>query len=190
MCSPAIVPVVTAAATVLSVGAQAYSAFTEPAAQRAQAARAQQIHARDTGAQQFKARLAENNAVTARRLADREVAAGRREEGLLRRRAAVETGRRTAMMGASGVALDSGSPLDVLSDMAGETESKALAVRADADMARWRRNREADAATAEGRLLAYDAAATPPPLAQTASVGGSLLTRAPRMLNDVASLLR
>lgn len=190
MCSPAVIPIVTTAATLLSVGSQVHQAQAENANRRVQNRRAEHAHARDLAMQHYRARIADHNALTARRLADRELAEGRRKEVALRRQAAAETGSRTALMAAGGLALDHGSPLDVLGGMASETESTALTARSDAALAAWRHRQDAAGATEAGRMHRFEADTALPAERRPGSLAGSLLTRAPGIVRDLGSLMR
>ncbi len=81
----------------------------------------------------FNARIAENNAELSRRLAEDARQRGRIEEQRSRLESARLKGRQAAALAANGVALDSGSPLQVLSDSAALGELDALQIRANAE---------------------------------------------------------
>lgn len=83
-------------------------------------------------AAKFNAQVASNNQVLAERQQKDALERGKEDELNLRRQVAGLKGTQRAAFGASGVALDSGSPADVLTDTAVLGELDALTVRQNA----------------------------------------------------------
>jgi len=94
---------------ILSAGFQAYSAFSGAAAQKAQARAQSQIAANN-------AIVAENNAKYQERLASDAIRRGNEEKEQIRRKISQLEGSQRASFAGAGVTLDTGSPLDILSD--------------------------------------------------------------------------
>jgi hypothetical protein len=81
---------------------------------------------------QFQSQVAKNNALAQQYMVDDALARGRRDEQEHRYKVAAIKGQQRAAFGASGVALDSGSPLEVLGDTAMLGELDALTIRTNA----------------------------------------------------------
>jgi hypothetical protein len=81
----------------------------------------------------YNAQIAENNKVIAERQASDALARGKIAEDEQRRKTMAIKGAQRAALGASGVALDSGSALDILGDTAAFGELDALTIRSNAD---------------------------------------------------------
>lgn len=93
-----------------------------------------QMQAGDAAAKsaEYNAAVARNNQIVADRQADDAVKRGQVAEDEQRRKTAQIKGAQRAALGASGVALDSGSPLDILGDTAAFGELDALTIRNNA----------------------------------------------------------
>lgn len=81
----------------------------------------------------YNAQVAENNKIVAERQAADALARGQIAEDEQRRKTMAIKGAQRAALGASGVALDSGSPLDILGDTAAFGELDALTIRSNAE---------------------------------------------------------
>lgn len=105
--------------SIIGTGVSVMGAQQQAAAQRQQA--------------DYAAAVAQNNKTLAERAANDALQRGQIEEANQRRKTEALKGRQRAVLAANGVALDTGTPLDVLSDSAGFGELDALTVRANAE---------------------------------------------------------
>jgi hypothetical protein len=120
MCvDPATLAVVSAAASVLGTGVSAYGQI-----QAGQAAKA---------AGDYNAAVARNNQIVAERQAQDALARGEVAETEQRRKVRMLASSQRAALGASGVQLDAGTPLDLLGDTAAMGELDALTIRNNAE---------------------------------------------------------
>lgn len=109
----------------------------------------------------YQQQIAQNQAITANRLAQRELDQAAHEERMLRRDRSRQGGRITATLAAGGVMVDSGSPLQVIQDHAEDSEIAALEIRSDGEFKAWRNRLDAYNHTNEARLLGFRASTTP-----------------------------
>ena len=142
----AALPIISIVATGLGTAVSALGAARHASAQRNQA--------------QYQARVAENNAITANRLAEDSIQRGRIEEQRNRQQTRQLQGRQTAALAASGVDVQSGSALDVISDTAALGEIDALTIRDNASREAWQRRVQAQEFTQQGALFSAEAAST------------------------------
>lgn len=149
--------------TIISIGSTVLGTAMQMAAQ-SQAASAQAAQAN------YQAQVAENNRITAERLAAD--AEERGEIEVRRHRQQVEQlkGRQVAALAASGVDVASGSPLDVLADTAALGAQDELTIRDNAAREAWRHRVEASNQGAQAGLLRFQAANT------SSGAVGTLLT--------------
>lgn len=115
MCTPAVALVAMAAATAVS----AYSSIQQGKAANAQA--------------EYQAQVSKNNQVMANYQAEDALRRGKLEERRQRLRTERLKGEQRAAFASNNVALDQGSPLDVLEQTAGEGELDALIIRHNAE---------------------------------------------------------
>jgi hypothetical protein len=101
---------------------------------------------------QYTAAVANQNASLAEKAAADAEARGRIEESRARARTNAAIGQAKAGAGASGVLVDTGSPLDALADMAYIGEQDALTIRRNAAMEAWGLRAQAGNMKAEGLL--------------------------------------
>ena len=117
----AIVPIRTIGSTLLGAAGAIQQGQAQASAQRAAAQ-----------ADQYKAQVAEMNAQLAERQAQDAINRGQLAEQQQRQKAAQILGAQTAAMAANGVDLSFGSPLDVLTGTAQQSELDALTIRSNA----------------------------------------------------------
>ena len=146
MCEPTTLAIASIASTAIGTGISAIGQARQASAQRNQA--------------QYQARVAENNAITANRLADDSLQRGQIEEQRNRQQTRQLQGRQTAALAASGVDVQSGSALDIVSDTAALGEIDALTIRDNASREAWQRRVQAQEFTNQGALFSAEAAAT------------------------------
>lgn len=103
--------------------------------------------------------VAAANAETARRAATDAILRGQTEEELTRQRGARMIGAERAAIGAAGLEMTSGSPLQILTDTAGMTELDALTVRSNAAREAWGLQSQAAGMLAQGEVGALEARA-------------------------------
>ena len=109
---------------------------------------------------QYQARVAENNAITANRLAQDATQRGQIEEQRSRAETKRLQGRQVAALAASGVDVQSGSALDIISDTAALGEIDALTIRDNAAREAWQHRAQAQNFTQQGTLFSAEAANT------------------------------
>lgn len=125
-------------------------------------------------AAEYQARIAEINAEIAERAARSELAAGRRQEDLARRRAAQLTGRQRTALAAAGVDLQSGTPMDILLETAGLLAEDVSQIRTEAERAAYRQRLGAVSSAAQRQLFRAEAGSTSPAFsAGTTLLGGA-----------------
>ena len=139
--------------TIASIASTALGTVTSAIGQSRQAAAQRQQAA-------YQARVAENNAITANRLADDSLQRGQIEEQRSRQQTRALQGRQVAALTASGVDVASGSALDIVSDTAAVGEIDALTIRDNAAREAWQRRVQAQDFTNQGALFNAEAAAS------------------------------
>ena len=100
----------------------------------------------------YNAKLAQRNASIAEMQAQDAERRGSVEEDRFRRQQSLLMGEQVSMLAASGVEVDSGSPLQILADTAEATEIDARTIRYNAAMEAWNYRNQADSYTAQSQL--------------------------------------
>lgn len=128
----------------------------------------------DKAAYEYQAQVARNNAQVAEWQAQDAIMRGQTAEGNQRMKTAQLKGTQRAAMAARGLALDEGSPLDILTttDLMGERD--ALTVRDNAAKEAWALREQGKGYTANAGLLGFRADSESPLM----SAGSTLLTGA------------
>lgn len=127
----------------------------------------QQVQAANAQAD-FQSDVAKENARIAEMEGNFAHDAARQAEGEHRRKVRAIRGKQRAQMGASGLLVGQGSFGDILADTTELGELDALAIRYEGDLAKWRHDVQANAATAQGQL--YSASKSNPYITPAATL--------------------